>query len=237
MRPRLVFRVHPTAAVRGSFWCLCVTVCLAVVGCEYVAVIARASENPMKPPTYVLPDETTLVMVDDPKHLLSNPGLTRQVATTAVHYLNHHKVLPTATFIEPRRLAALESRLGHRWNQTAIDTIAKELGAQQVIYAKVVSVNTQVAETLYRPEGELEVKVLRARDNVRLWPEAVTLPDPDRPQPGHRLKIRLDHVTSDSQFAGDATPDDLSRRLADEAGLRLAELFHESRKPQPGDKL
>jgi hypothetical protein len=47
----------------------------------------------------------------------------------------------------------------------------------------------------------------------------------------------LDYQNRDSQFVGDVTPDDIGRQLADEAGVQLARLFHDWRKPEPGESL
>ncbi|MEM9883331.1 MAG: hypothetical protein AAF800_10475 [Planctomycetota bacterium] len=215
------------------------------VGCQGPAVVAAAIAGGEKvEAAYRLPDAATLVMVDDPQNLLSNPRLARQVATTAIHYMTFHEALGSAEFIDPRRLNRLEAELDRQWEQTPIDEVARRLGAQQVVYARVESVTMHVADTLYRPEATLEVKVLATPSGddaatSRLWPEAPVLgtADGEPAAPGHRVRVGLDYVSRDSRFVGDATPDDLARRLADEAGLHLGRLFYDWKRPEPGSTL
>lgn len=211
---------------------------LSLPACEPGAVLVDAIQGPEKvQPLYLLPDVPTLIMVDDPKHLLNNPGLARQIATTAIHYLEFNEVLPTASFVDPKELAKLESELGNRWATTPIDEIGRRLGAQQIIYAKINSARFHFAETLYRPEATIEVKVINADDGQRLWPEPPALVDPTNLPPGHLIQIKDHYVSRDSRYVGDSTPDDLARRLADDAGLRLARLFYQWQKDQPGASL
>ncbi|MBB6428695.1 hypothetical protein [Algisphaera agarilytica] len=211
---------------------------MAVPACEQAAVLAEAVSGPEKvEPLYVLPDVPTLVMVDDPKHLLSNPGLARQIATTAIHYLEFHEALPTAQFIKPRELAKLEAELGDRWASTPIDEVGRRLGAEQVIYAKINSAQFHVVDTLYRPEASIEVKIIDVAEGKRSWPEAPALIDPENVPPGHMIQIKDNYESRDSRYVGDSTPDDLARRLADDAGLRLARLFYQWQKDAPGASL
>ncbi len=214
---------------------LCV---LAISACEQAAVLSEAIRGPEKiGPLYVLPDVPTLVMIDDPQHHLSNPGLARQIATTAVHYLSFHETLITASFIDPKELSKLEAELGRRWATTPIDEIGRRLGAKQIIYAKINSAKFHFVDTLYRPEATIEVKVIDADTGKRLWPEAPALADPDRTPPGHLIQIKDHYVSRDSRYVGDSTPDDLARRLADNAGLLVARLFYEWQKDAPGESL
>lgn len=211
---------------------------LTLPGCEGPGVLIDALDGPEKvPPVHVLADVPTLVMVDDPQHLLNNPGLSRQIATTAIYYLRFYETLEVADFTDPKELVKLEAQLGDRWESMPIDEVGRRLRAEQVIYARIKSVKIHVADALYRPEAVLEVKLISAADGSRLWPPVQPLADPDHPEPGHPIQIKLDYVSKDSRYVGDSTPDDLARRLADEAGLRLARLFFEWNKPEPGDSL
>jgi len=209
----------------------------AATGCETGALIVAAVQGPETvAPHFQLPDVATLVLVDDPDNLLNNSNLSRQIGATAVHYMKFHKALETAEFIEPKAVARLESRLSKAWSATPIDQIARKLNAKQIIYAKVTDVQTDLTETLYRPRVSLEVKVITA-DAERLWPAPPALVDPQKTTPGSPLNIRLNFASRASRKIGDATPDDLSRRLADEAGLALGRLFYEWEVPEPGSDL
>lgn len=216
---------------------LCAVVCVSTA-CEQGAVLVSAIKGPEKiEPLYDLEDVPTLIMVDDPKHLLNNPGLARQIATTAIHYLKFHEALPNATFIEPKELAKLEAEFGDRWASTPIDEIGRRLGAEQVVHATIKSAQFHVADTLYRPEASIEVKVINVTDGRRAWPEASILADPQRMPPGYLIQIKENYQSRDSRYIGDSTPDDLARRMADEAGLRLARLFYSWQPDGPGSTL
>ncbi|MEM6856022.1 MAG: hypothetical protein AAF593_16580 [Planctomycetota bacterium] len=221
------------------FGCVGVLVLLVMLpACEQTSVLVEAVRGPEKiEPLYVLPDVPTLVMVDDPQHLLNNPGLSRQIATTAIHYLKFNKTLDDATFIEPRELAKLEAELGTQWSMTPIDEIGERLGAEQVVYAKINSARFHFVDTLYRPEASIEVKVINVADGKRAWPEPPALADPERPSPGHLIRIQENYESRDSRYVGDSTPDDLARRMADEAGLRLARLFYQWQLDAAGSSL
>lgn len=225
---------------RHALTCLLAVVAtlFGLTACEQGAVLVNAIQGPEKvEPLYVLPDVPTLVMVDDPKHLLNNPGLARQIATTAIHYLTFHEALPNATFIDPKELAKLEAQLGDRWSSTPIDEIGRRLGAEQVVYATINSARFHFVDTLYRPEASIEVKVIRVADGKRIWPEAPALVDPQHMPQGHLIQMKENYQSRDSRYVGDSTPDDLARRLADEAGLRLARLFYQWQRDAPGSSL
>jgi len=227
---------HPP--ISATLFIFTLSVLPALSGCEQAAVMVEAVRGPEKiEPLYVLPDVPTLVMVDDPNHLLNNPGLARQIATTSIHYLKFHEALPTATFIDPKKLVKLEAEIGDRWTATPIDEIGRRLGAKQVVYAKINSAKFHFADTLYRPEATIEVKVIDSGTGQRLWPEAPALADPGRATPGHLIQIKDQYLSRDSRYVGDSTPDDLARRLADDAGLLLARLFYPWQADAPGSSL
>lgn len=211
---------------------------LAQGGCEGPAAVMDAFQNgdPV-PAQYILPDVRTVVVVDDPKNFMGNPGLVRQIGTTAVHFLRHEKALPTAEFVDPRDIAVLEARLDEKWTTLPIAEIGRRLGAEQIIYARIKQVTMHVAGNVYRPEAILEVKVLQAADGKRLWPNATALPDPEKPAPSHALTIKMKYETRDSRYFGDATPDDLARKLAEQIGQELAQLFYDWRRPPAGQTL
>lgn len=216
---------------------LCVTAWIGQ-GCEGPAAVMDAFQNgePVAA-LYILPDVRTVVVVDDPKNFMGNPGLVRQIGTTAVHFLRHEQALETAEFVEPRDIALLEARLDEKWTSMPIAEIGRRLGAEQVIYARIKQVTMHVAGNVYRPEAVLDVKVLQSADGKRLWPNATALPDPEKAAPSHTLTIQMKYETRDSRYFGDATPDDLARKLAERIGQELAQLFYDWRRPPAGQTL
>ena len=212
---------------------------LVLTGCEGAAAIVSVISGPdVVPAKYVLPDQTTAVLIDDPKHFLDNPSLARQIGTTAVHYLQRNDALNEAEFIEPNQVARLERQLSREWATTPIDQIGRELGADQVIYAKIVAASGQVEGDLFRPVATLEAKVIRSEDGKRLWPAVGPLTDPNAPAtPGYRFTVEMEYHTRQGPRGSRGTPSDLQRRLADELGLKLARIFHDWKRPEPGETL
>lgn len=218
---------------------LALSLLLAAGGCQGAAALIAVISGPdVIPARFVLPDKTTVVMVDDPQHFFDNPSLGRQIGTTAVHYMQLNEALIESTFIEPREVARLERRLARDWAATPIDDIGRELGADQVIYAKVINVSAEIEGTLYRPSATLEVKVISSSDGTRLWPRPGPLADPDGPPtPGHRFTVEMSYQAREGPAGSRGTPSDLLRRLADEMGQELAQNFYDWTLPEPGETL
>ncbi|MEM9420795.1 MAG: hypothetical protein AAGA25_17345, partial [Planctomycetota bacterium] len=113
----------------------------------------------------------------------------------------------------------------------------RRLGAEQVIHVKINSARFHVFDTLNRPEASIEVKVIDVVESKRAWPESPALPDPENTPPGHMIFIKDNYESRDSRYVGDSTPDDLARRLADDAGLKVARLFYKWQRDAPGSSL
>ena len=218
---------------------LCVFAALLTLsGCELFAAMAKVADGGNKVAAkYRLDNVKTAVIFDDPQNLLNNPSLARQVAATAVHYLEFKKVLRTAEFVPPAAVSKLEQKLGDRWPTTPIDTLGRQLGAAQVVYARLEKVDALVAGNVYRPRAQVDVKVVSADDGRRLWPNAGAMPSAAAPMPGYTLTVEMDYQTSDGRNLGGNTPDALARQLADEIGVSLARLFHNWVEDDMGSKL
>ena len=200
--------------------------------------MAKVADGGNKVPAkYRLDNVRTVVLFDDPQNLLNNPGLARQVAATAVHYLEFKKVLRSAGFVSPAAVSRLEQQLGAEWPRTPIDAIGRKLGARQVVYARLVKVDSLVAGNVYRPRAQVEVKVVSADGGRRLWPNAGAMPSASAPLPGYTLTVEMDYQTNDGRNLGGSTPDALARQLADEIGVSLARLFHNWVEDDMGSKL
>ncbi len=200
---------------------------LGSMGCQTAMLAASAVQGPPKVDAkFTLPAKPTAIVVDDPRDLLDNPAIARQIGTTAMHYLRINEVLLPEMLIASREVTRLENMAGRQWSMLPIDEIGRRVGAEQVIYVKVLRVAFKTDEQLYRPEVTLETKVISCVDGSRLWPEPPPLADRENSAPGHTLTVKLDYETRASRYADDATPADLARRLADESGLAVARLFY-----------
>ncbi|MEM7625652.1 MAG: hypothetical protein AAF333_08490 [Planctomycetota bacterium] len=227
-------------SARYAAVCSVVGILCIAGGCQGAASLLSVISGPdVVPARYVLPDEDTAVLVDDPQNHLDNPSLSRQIGTTAVYHLRlTEEALPEAEFIEPREVARLERRLARDWATTPIDEIGRQLGADQVIYAKVVSASGQIEGNLVRPTATVEVKVVRSEDGARLWPASRGLVDPAAPPgPGYRFTVEMKYQTREGSIGHRDTPHDLQRQLADELGLELARIFYPWKRPEPGESL
>ena len=204
-----------------------------LAGCQTAAVaISAVQGGPTNAAAYALPEARTAILVDDPQQLLEDPSIARQIGTTAMFYLEENKALKEEHVVPPRAVVRLQNMAGRAWSRMPIDEIGRRLEAQQMIYVKVVQIRFRTDEQLYRPEIALEIKVIDATTGERLWPEAPPLLEAGNAPPGQRVAVQLDYETRAGRFADDATPGDLARRLADEAGLAVARLFYDW-KPDP----
>ena len=200
---------------------------MTLAGCEAAAVAVSAVQGPPKVDAlFELPPRPTAILVDDPQDLLNNPGVARQIGTTAMYYLQLNEALTPEQIIAAREVTRLEAVVGRQWAGMPLDEIGRRVGAKQIIHVKITSVTFKTDEQLYRPEATLEVKVIDCEDGSRMWPESPPLPDADRPTPGQRVEVKLAYETRAGRYADEATPADLARRLADEAGLKVARLFY-----------
>ena len=207
-------------------------------GCSAAAVAVSAVQGPEKvSPQFELPDRTTLVLVDDPDRLLENAGLSRQVGSTAVYYLKTHGALTEAGFVEPRDIARLEALLDREWPRTPIDEIGRRLGAQQVIHAKVTSVAFVTDDGAFRPHASLEAKVIEVETGRRLWPSRSPLDDPADAAPGVVVSSQLAADPGRTARDNSQPMSEVGRRLADQMGMDLAQLFYTWRKAEPGSTL
>lgn len=210
----------------------------ALTGCQSAAIAVSAVQGaPTNPAVYPLPQVRTAAVVDDPQQRLEDPSIARQIGTTTMFYLEHHEALLPAQVVAPRDVTRLQNMAGRAWSRLPIDEIGRRLDAAQVIYIKVAAVRFRTDEQLYRPEITLEVKVIDALSGDRLWPPAPPLLEAGQTAPGHRVAVQLDYETRAGRFADDATPGDLARRLADEAGLAVARLFYDWKAEPVGSSL
>ena len=108
-----------------------------------------------------------------------------------------------------------------------LDEVARAAGAQQLIYARVATVSAGATAGIARPQALLEVRVVDAATGRTLFPEPV----PGRPndEQGHTVVVKMDAAYEPG--AGRATQSMIEAKLAQEAGVILARVFHDWRPP------
>lgn len=204
-----------------------------LTGCEGLAFLAAMGGDKV-PAVYELPNQTTLILVDDPSTQLGDPALRSVVATNAAYHLKQNKALD-ASIVPQEELSLLMAREGQQFAKMPVDQIGRLLQAQQVVHVVVESVVLEVAPGVYRPTAMAQVKVIDASTGQRLFPAAEPFDTALSTPPGYSVRVRL---SVDTARVGDSGATVMLRReLAQRLGLTVAQLFYKHSKPQPGGKL
>ena len=186
------------------------------------------------PKKYALPDRTTLVLVDDPDHLLGGPSSANRVASNVAYYLKEGETkkaeeqgLPTAKIISIDEINALRADMGDKtWHLTPIDQLGKKLGADQVIYVRIDTATLgAINQKVYRPKATCTVKVIDAIHSTRLWPEVGTLIDSSQAPPGHAMRVNMQYDGTDR--GGQGHESILVQELCESIGRDVARLFYD----------
>ncbi len=188
---------------------------LNAAGCNIVGPAMYLVQGPDKTPAqFTLPQQTTVVFIDDRANILPRSRLIRQMALGATNeLLTVQRVIPEA--IDPdaiNREAARETSE----HLMSIDEIGRKVGAGIVIYA-VPRQFSLVDDRGTVPTCVLEVKVVDTESGARLWPGPTQYEY-------HRLVVELAYKSPLRYDAGKV--DELQQQLATAAGLRLAQLFY-----------
>jgi len=197
----------PSAAVIGGLLTLAL-----LPACFYERIDAR----------YDIPEKITLVLVDDPGHVLGEPFLAGQVANQAAFDLVRNKAVPAT--VPFNRLEALRQELGDQFAMTPIDQIGRALGAQQVLHVEITSARMIQEPGVTRPTARINVKVIDVEQRTRLWPT---------PLPGVHSAPRSYSMSSSMFYRYHANPDergtsrDLIQRFASHIGRDVAKLFYD----------
>ncbi len=196
-------------------------------GCAVFSWIGTMLENPVIEALYEPANRPTLMLVDDPQRALVLATLPEAIAQEVARRLTQAGVVEH--WIAPQSLEAYRAARGAAFDTLAIDRIGRELGAEQVIYVKVVAIEAAGHNPAPRYEAVLDVKVVDAVTRRRLFPDlassnrdAATLGGQDR---GH-YRIRVAPPVKDFMDDRPETGDALWRQLGHELARTIARLFH-----------
>lgn len=209
-------------------WLLLAVVALGASGCE-LAYLLKGPDNIKA--RHTLLEHKTLVIVDDPTGKLGNPNLAAVVGANVGHHLTANQALPQDAIIPQNRLTELAVSLGEDYLTTPIDRVGQRLGARQVVYVLIRSVNMRVVANYYRPTVVVEVKLIDVDTGKRLFPDPGDYPNIQATPPGMILTVQMRHRTLD-EGRRDAESL-LARRLAERIGLDVAQIFYDHEKPKP----
>lgn len=215
---------------------LCLLLCwFTLPGCDAVGVMAQAVSPPeLVEAAYRMPDKPTLILIDDPRGLVSDDMVLRRLARTARVALEAEKVISTG-FVGQDKLAAYREQLGPAYPQTSLAALALHLEAKQVIHAEVTGYQMEIGPNVVRPSIAMDVKVFDLDQAVRVFPsmtDAKTGADTGQttyPLTSKRPAQDLTGIGAARSIA--------SRELADQAGRDLGRLFFDWRKPKPGSTM
>jgi len=137
-------------------------------GCNIVGPVAVAlSPPPSNEAEIELPDRPTVVFVDDRKNVLNDRGLRIVIGNEISTILMEQEVL-TQTISTSSVLRILgEERHGELMS---IAEIGRQVDAEQVIYVELMSFSVARSAEGFRALSQVQVKVIDAVNNVRLYP-------------------------------------------------------------------
>ena len=184
---------------------------------------------------YNLPDKATLIVIDDPRSLVTSPATLRRIASAVRSVLEIEEVIVLGGFVGQDELAGYREELGDRYNQTSLAALGIHLNAKQVIHAEVTGFRMELGGNVIRPGIGLNVKVFDIDERARTFPQGK--------DPATGLDLGETVYALQSQLhARDLTGQSASRsiavrELADQAGRDIARLFFDWRKPDAGSGL
>jgi hypothetical protein len=192
-----------------------------VAGCNVIGVLASKGAGEQKAPAvYKLPKLETLVFVES----FQNPDLYniqgQQLTANIVDKLTEEKVAP---IVSNAKLDDLRAKDRTAFAKMDIPSIARAVGAKQVIYVNLARFSTDIpiAGTQYSGKGEVRVKVFDAQTGRMLWP-------PDSSD-GRQISYESKSEENVDPRNSSQIQDQICRHLSN----RVAELFYDSVPDEP----
>jgi hypothetical protein len=209
---------------------------LPLGGCSWIAGASYIVAPPEKiDAKYDLPDKATLVIVDDPRNLVTSPSTLRRIATATRNVLELEKVVVEGGFVGQGELAGYRSELGDRYNTTSLAALAMHLGAKQVIHVEVTGFQMELGGNIIRPAIAMNVKVFDLDERGRVFPGTTD------PTTGDSLGASVYELQSQMEArdlsGASASRSIATREMADQAGRDIARLFFDWRVPEVGSEL
>jgi hypothetical protein len=206
---------------------------LLPAGCNIVTPIVYAIEGPGQiDAELVLEDRPTVVFIDDRSNLLSPITLRRDIADTVSKELMRHAKL-TVT-IRPVDAMAVARRLDTNDEPMAIDRIAREVGAEQIIYVQMLAWRRTPDGFTPRPTAACSVQVIDAMNSAILYPPMVEGEGAART--GRTVQTMLQPMP-ESAYDSRAAIRQLQETLAQELGGEIAKLFYKHERIDLGGNL
>ena len=194
---------------------------LVLAGCEAAAYVAQGLvPDPKVKAAYELDPRTTLILVDDPLHLLPGQDHRSLMAGWIGDDIAKQTDLESDIFVEAARVDGVRAS-EPEFNRWPIDKVGRELGADQVIYVHVEAYHLNSANDMYSPSGKLRVKVIDSRSGKRLFPK--------HNESGYAVRGRLAFDTREQPDPGRRL--ELSRNLTFALSTQVARIFYDFQPP------
>lgn len=213
---------------------LCCGCLLTAPGCNVVGFVTLLFAK--VDAKHELTNRPTLVMVEDPETALANTALPDAIATEIGQKLLENGA--THTVIDTNRLATLRNEMGDRFRKTPIDEIGRRVGAEQIIYVKVLTVIIQNEPGMIKPSAVLAIKLVDAQTGERLFPNESTqfpvaspLSTSDRTSYPLVINQRMEMVREGATGTTDTI---IRSKMAKVIAREIARLFYTHR-PQIGE--
>lgn len=205
---------------------LCVV--LACGGCQVVGWFAHGVAGESVEPVYVLQDQPTLILVDDPEQHLGDPAMARLVATQAGYDLVQNKVLKPEHLIDIQKVDELRRGQDERkFARIPASQIGQRVQARQVLLVHIESSQLTSEPNVLRPVAKCQVKVIDCDTQKRLFPPRPEVASGIMPlggDQGYIVNTTMTYrVTSDDYK--NLTPI-VRRAVAKQIGVQVAMLFY-----------
>ncbi|QOI99561.1 MAG: hypothetical protein HRU70_03325 [Phycisphaeraceae bacterium] len=185
-------------------------------GCNIAAPVLFIIEGPPKKvAAHTLdPKAATVVLVDDPANRLPSRSLRSDIAQQAERVLLDEDVL--VDIIDARD--AMRVTAGDRYGKlTSISEVGAAVGASIVIYVRIEAFQVSADGVSYSPLIGANVKVIDVATQERVWPEEYD---------GAELRVQMREPPGEAPKSL-AERAEINRKMAQELGLAVAQLFYE----------
>lgn len=164
---------HTTRTRRAALLLALTLAALLPAGCNYIApAMILLTPPPSVEAQYKLDAaRVTVVFLDDPQNKIPRRSLRILAGQTAEQDLISRGVMPANMMIPSQTAMQVTSRETEGSRLSIVD-VGRTLGADIVIYAKVEAFGLTRDGVTLQPFVVAQVRVLDAKNNVRLFPEA-----------------------------------------------------------------
>ncbi len=197
-------------------------------GCNILGPAIYLIEGPPRTPAaHEIADRPTVVFFDDRKNLISRFELRSIAGDQAAKTLLTAKVVTTT--ISSRDALNLVRKQETEKNLMPIDSIGRAVGAEQIIYVKMIVFVLSPDGVTPRPFAGCEVRLIDCVEKIKLFPI-------DDSEQGRYVEATLDQVDLElyRSLSGQRQIED---ELARELGIAVAKLFFEHETNELGGNL